>query len=375
MDINWDLLTPQQQEAVLNKPLAKAPPGFVSRVGQPRDLNVTTISLAVASQVLVTVLFLLRVYARVVYVKKFRTEDAGTTEFGIWSRFGRSVGTASFKTRTNFSQIEQNFIVLRIFYAINLAFAKNAILLEWIHIFVPLPRRNAFFWICVALMVVNTGLYVGAIIATCVTTLPIEAAWKPWIKGRTLVDRQISDTTTVSFNLLIDILILILPQMVIWKLKMNAPRKIGLSILFCLGIATCIFAGGRVYKTSTVHKAIDRLYNVPIIILWGLGESTLAMVVFCVPAIPKLFSGQSSGVLSKFKASLQSWAAIATGSNRSQSKPDQSGQQSWPAANTNKFYHKMQDGSSEVALTDLGNREDDAVSSRRMDPVHHNSRA
>lgn len=86
-------------------------------------------------------------------------------------------------------------------------------------------------------MVVNTGLYVGAIIATCVTTLPIEAAWKPWIKGRTLVDRQISDTTTVSFNLLIDILILILPQMVIWKLKMNAPRKIGLSILFCLGIA------------------------------------------------------------------------------------------------------------------------------------------
>lgn len=83
MDINWDLLTPQQQEAVLNKPLAKAPPGFVSRVGQPRDLNVTTISLAVASQVLVTVLFLLRVYARVVYVKKFRTEDGEWPQLSI----------------------------------------------------------------------------------------------------------------------------------------------------------------------------------------------------------------------------------------------------------------------------------------------------
>lgn len=100
----------------------------------------------------------------------------------------------------------------------------------------PLPQRTGFFWLCTALIAANTVLYIGAIIANYIVVIPLEALWKPWVVGRYLVNRQAADTAVVTFNLVCDILILILPQRIIWKLHLQRRRKVGLSILFGLGV-------------------------------------------------------------------------------------------------------------------------------------------
>lgn len=45
MAIDFDNLLKAAQEAISNKPLAPTPPGVVSCLGQPRELNVTTVAL------------------------------------------------------------------------------------------------------------------------------------------------------------------------------------------------------------------------------------------------------------------------------------------------------------------------------------------
>lgn len=86
------------------------------------------------------------------------------------------------------------------------------------------------------LIAANTALYIAAIIANYIVVIPFEALWKPWMDARHLINRQAADTAVVSFNLVCDILILVLPQRVIWRLHLDRQRKAGLSFLFGLGV-------------------------------------------------------------------------------------------------------------------------------------------
>lgn len=97
----------------------------------------------------------------------------------------------------------------------------------------------------------------------------------------------------------------------------------------------------------------------PGVVLWGVGESTFAMLVFCVPAIPKIFSGKQPGFVTKIKnTSLLSWSRLVSGgSSREGAQTGNTSQQTWPAPDISRRYRKMTDGDSEIALTDVDNRE------------------
>jgi mRNA deadenylase 3'-5' endonuclease subunit Ccr4 len=82
---------------------------------------------------------------------------------------------------------------------------------------------------------VNTLLYVAFILVTHLRCVPSRKMWIPWVKGQ-CINLQATDVTVMTFNLLCDILILILPQSTIWKLNLRKKQKIGLSILFSLGL-------------------------------------------------------------------------------------------------------------------------------------------
>lgn len=145
--------------------------------------------------------------------------------------------------------LKLNLVVLRIltwtvfkvtylfplFYALTMMTIKTSILLEWLHIFVPARTRNKFFWICWAMIIANCALYISIVIAVQFYCTPVEKNWHRWIPG-TCRDRGSIDTTPSIFNLIFDVLILLLPQRVIWKLQMDTRRKIGVSIVFSVGL-------------------------------------------------------------------------------------------------------------------------------------------
>lgn len=142
---------------------------------------------------------------------------------------------------TNLDLIFYEFLTWQIcfigtsFYGAAMLLMKWAILWEWIHVFAPLPSRNAFYWACQAMIMVNIIFYVTAIILTNVACTPYKRNWDKTIPGSCL-DTKVINLSTAAVNLVIDMAIFALPQKVIWSLQMSNRRRIGFSVIFAIGI-------------------------------------------------------------------------------------------------------------------------------------------
>jgi hypothetical protein len=115
---------------------------------------------------------------------------------------------------------------------------KTAILVEWKNLFVPKKARNWFFWATTAMIAINIIAYGVAIIMTCFRCRPAAKIWQPWLEGycSSLSAQKSTDVATSFVNLAMDVVILLLPQPIIWKLNLTRQRRIGLTLVFSLGI-------------------------------------------------------------------------------------------------------------------------------------------
>lgn len=129
----------------------------------------------------------------------------------------------------------QAIYFLRVFYAFTMLFAKTAILIEWMRIFVPRGTRNFFFWVCLPVLILNATFYIVAIFIISFTCRPVEKWWKPMVPG-VCISRRSFDFSSGCINLALDIIILLLPQRTIWKLNMSLKRKVGTSLVFSIGV-------------------------------------------------------------------------------------------------------------------------------------------
>lgn len=85
------------------------------------------------------------------------------------------------------------------------------------------------------MMVANIGLYTSAIIVVFAGCQPLQLFWNFWVPGH-CIDRKARDIANAAFNVVMDIIILLLPQPVIWKLHMTKTRKIGICVVFSVGV-------------------------------------------------------------------------------------------------------------------------------------------
>ena len=113
---------------------------------------------------------------------------------------------------------------------------KTAILLEWVRIFVPGKTRNSFFWASWALLVANAMFYVAGIFAENLSCFPYRSIWDKTVPGSKCLDIKALDLASAVIDLVSDIAVLILPQMVIWRLQMSNGKRLGVSIMFAMGI-------------------------------------------------------------------------------------------------------------------------------------------
>lgn len=113
-------------------------------------------------------------------------------------------------------------------------FLKAAVLLEWVHIFVPTGRRGWFFWTSHVVLFMNASLYVAGIVSTWMTCTPMKKEYRPWVEG-TCIDRKKMDETVFVFNLVMNLVILLLPHRIIWRLQTQKKQKLGIKLVFSVG--------------------------------------------------------------------------------------------------------------------------------------------
>ena len=146
--------------------------------------------------------------------------------------------------------------------------AKTAILLEWKSLFVPGKQRNWFFWATTTMIGINVAAYSVAIIMTCLRCKPIWKIWQPEVEGscKGLSEQKSTDVATTFVNLVLDLLILLLPQPIIWKLNQTRQRKIGVSFIFSIGLLCVSFlpASQPSYLYSVANLTYEGSLCVPL---------------------------------------------------------------------------------------------------------------
>jgi hypothetical protein len=112
---------------------------------------------------------------------------------------------------------------------------KTGILIEWARIFVPLGSRNLFWWTCYTVMVVNVLFYVACTIVEIFACNPRQKSWDSLLPG-TCLDVAKVNIVTACLNFVSDLVILVLPQKVIWSLHMTTSKKLAIGGLFAMGV-------------------------------------------------------------------------------------------------------------------------------------------
>ncbi|KAI8943493.1 hypothetical protein NX059_001495 [Plenodomus lindquistii] len=126
------------------------------------------------------------------------------------------------------------------FYDIALVSVKLGILAFYHRVFVhPVFRRVV---LALAALVLVWGL--GITITLCLACRPLSAYWDVNVRGQCLQMVPFTYFTNI-FNLATDVFIFLLPVPMIWHLQLQTKKKLMLSLIFCLGLGTCVVSSIR----------------------------------------------------------------------------------------------------------------------------------
>ncbi|KFA60712.1 hypothetical protein S40285_09184 [Stachybotrys chlorohalonatus IBT 40285] len=307
-------LPPEQQEMILSGPALMPPNGTLPNFENPSNQNDMSTAVLTATIVIATVAVILRAYCKTFVYRKVEPED-GLVLLG-WAFFiafsyccYRMIGgTGFFVHQWNVPVRDMTEILWLInmgtnFYAVSIACLKIGILHEWLRIFTPRGSRNWFWWSCWILIGVNVAFYTAAIIGGNLSCIPHQKIWDMALPGH-CINRRALDTATAAINLLSTLFILILPQKIIWSLKLSSNKKIGVASVFTVGLLTVICAVFRLAATIEYLNSDDVTYRLCAMALWCQAEMCCAILVFCIPTIPKIFSEKTA--VHRFFSSLRS---------------------------------------------------------------------
>ncbi len=133
--------------------------------------------------------------------------------------------------------IRQWVYVIEIVYAPTIFLVKAAILLQYLRLFAPSKSINPFMWYSARSIIVITGIYYT--ISTFLTIFacsPRDAIWNPLITDSKCLHNNTIVLITCLFNIISDIIILMLPARAVWKLRIPTSNKVKLVLLFAIGL-------------------------------------------------------------------------------------------------------------------------------------------
>jgi hypothetical protein len=112
---------------------------------------------------------------------------------------------------------------------------KAAIVLSWLRIFNPMKLSRTFLWTCHIVLWLNVLYYISSLVVVNTRCIPIAKKWDPTIVGGHCISDKATYLGHPIFNLVSDIVILILPQKIIWRLQIPKTKRLAVSSMFGVG--------------------------------------------------------------------------------------------------------------------------------------------
>lgn len=198
----------------------------------------------------------------------------------------------------------------------------------------PTKKPSSIYWITIGLMVINTVAYIVLTFVEIFACQPMRKAWDPLVADGHCVDLLAVNTGATSINTGSDFIILVIPQLVIWRLNMAWKNKASISAVFLVALLYVVmsswktksctilrFFGIRAIACSVIRlyycvlqqQSNDLTYNGWLAGIWTMPEITLGIIVACMPSFRLFWSSVAKGgVLSTISSSLRSWGNTAS---------------------------------------------------------------
>ena len=125
----------------------------------------------------------------------------------------------------------KSLFALQWLYLAGVVLPKMSILFLYLRVFIDRRTRNICF-VLTGLIVANWMAYLLASIFQC---WPISYQWDKTIKGGRCFNQEIWYKTSSVPNIATDVIILVLPIPLVWRLKASRVRKLGLLVIFLVG--------------------------------------------------------------------------------------------------------------------------------------------
>ena len=179
---------------------------------------------------------------------------------------------------------------------LGLLFSKLSILLFFKRTFTTLRRPFQ-----IALTVVTTYsilVGVGSTIEFVVQCLPVPFFWErayaitdttpPHPLSGWCMPQDVHAAVPLFANLLSDLLMLALPAIGLWELRIQKAKKAGVLLAFSVGLFVCIVECIRIYYVFKISNSVDVTWNNAAVTLWTAVEGCVSVICACIPTMAPL---------------------------------------------------------------------------------------
>ncbi|MCJ1249518.1 hypothetical protein MMC30_006744 [Trapelia coarctata] len=156
---------------------------------------------------------------------------------------------------------------------------KMAILVLYLRIFITKPYIISC-WTLAGLLIAN---WIGTTVAGFCICFPFEFLWNRSIPGGHCIDINAWYRWSSLMNIITDVIMLVLPLPVIWKIQSSRKVKIGLTITFAMGSLGLITAIIRFAGFFGANAAEDETWTASKLIILSVMESGVYLIAACLP--------------------------------------------------------------------------------------------
>ncbi|KAI2629150.1 hypothetical protein GGS26DRAFT_115623 [Hypomontagnella submonticulosa] len=314
-------MDPAKLQALLNGPALAAPPGETYQLDNPPNYRTATTAITTVCLAVATLSVAIRMYTRIRIVHQVNIADyAIVIGWGVFVGFNAMVllagvyvpGVHQWNVRLrDLGPYLYYFHLGSIMYGIVIFFIKLSILSQYIQVFMPTKEPRMMYWTTVFFIWANFIFY---LVSTCFEIWscdPIAKAWDPLITEGRCIDTMALNVAASSLNTASDVIILIMPQLIIWRLNISVKNKFGVSVIFLVAIFACACAAVRLYYAVLLQHNDDITYYSWYAGVWTLPEMASGFFVACLPVARKFINviGQTR-LFSGLKSSFGSLASL-----------------------------------------------------------------
>lgn len=173
--------------------------------------------------------------------------------------------------------------------------AKLSILILYNRVFGDTTQQVTSFGIRLRtslIVLMSTGIsffFISEIVTIC-TCVPVQRYWDKSVRGKCEINTLGWWFAQSAINTISDIVILCLPMPLIKDLQIPRRQKIGLILVFALGLFVTVCTIVRMTTFKTGARGTDTTYDGAITLIWSLIETNVAIICACLPLLRPLIA-------------------------------------------------------------------------------------